>query len=342
MYIVTIDQDSPEYLEHFGVLGMHWGVRNSETQRKYNGGQEHSEARTDIAKPTNGHTYQGQFKPAMSKDQVKMLKRAAAGVAIGAGLAAGIAVGAKSGALKAVAKHGAKKLAASKPLQRKGMEFVSKVAKSKRVPTKVAMQAAWKNTKLKQSIRTQKIWEQGAKKEIAELKRKAASGDQRAKERLRYEQKKLLLDRARFRAGRRDILLRARIKKAGANSSTRNSKRFSNPIIKVANKAQGGKTQLKRKVDRISTQSRVAKAMQRLQQKPEKPVETAAERKLRLKMEKKARKRTNNRILVGATGAALLSAPVIEGREIDKRTMRRKNGRHASTKWMRNNERLGS
>lgn len=342
MYIVTIDRDSPEYLEHFGVLGMHWGVRNSETQRKYDGGQEHSEARTDIAKPTKGHTYQGQFKPSMSKDQTKMLKRAAAGVAIGAGLAAGIAVGTKSGALKAVAKHGAKKLAASKPLQRAGMEFVSKVAKSKRVPTKIAMQAAWKNTKLKESIRTQKLWEQDAKKRIAELKREAASGDQRAKQLLRYERRNLLLDRAYFRAGRRDILLRARIKKAGANSSTRNSKRFRNPINEIASKAQRKKSQFKRKVDRISTQSRVAKAMQKLQrQKPEKPVETAAERKLRLKMEKKARKRTSNRILVGATGAALLSAPAIEGREVDKRTLRRKNGRHASTKWMRNKERLG-
>lgn len=259
MYIVTIDQDSPEYLEHFGVLGMHWGVRNSETQRKYNGGQEHSEARTDIAKPTKGHTYQGQFKPSMSKDQVKMLKRAAAGVAIGAGLAAGVAVGAKSGALKAVAKHGAKKLADSRQLQQKGREFAKRV-----------------RTNASKSVKTVKSQE-GRN----ELKRKALSR-------------------------KTDISELAKRRKT-------------------------------------SVQSRIAKTLQRVQrQKTGKPMETAAERKYRLKMQKKARKRLNNRVALGATGAALLSAPIIEGRDVDKRIMRRKNGRHASTKWMRNKERLGS
>lgn len=254
MYIVTIDKDSPEYLEHFGVLGMHWGVRNAETQRKYNGGQEHSEARTDIAKPTEGHSYQGQFKPSLSKDQTKMLKRAAAGVAIGAGLAAGVAVGMKSGALKTVAKHGAKKLAESKHLQQKGQEFAKRV-----------------RTNAVKSVKTQE--------------------------------------------GRNELKRRALTKKTDISAFTKHKKNV--------------------------LQSRLVKALLK-KQKPEKPVETAAERKLRLKMEKRARKRTNNRILLGVTGAALLSAPVIEGHSVDSRELRRKNGRHASTKWIRNKERLGS
>lgn len=41
-YYVTFSDGSSAYLEHFGVKGMHWGVRNQETQMKYavgNGGQ---------------------------------------------------------------------------------------------------------------------------------------------------------------------------------------------------------------------------------------------------------------------------------------------------------------
>ena len=39
---VTFEDGSSAYLEHHGVMGMHWGVRNAETQAKYasgNGGQ---------------------------------------------------------------------------------------------------------------------------------------------------------------------------------------------------------------------------------------------------------------------------------------------------------------
>lgn len=36
--IVTFEDGSSAYLEHHGVKGMHWGVRNAETQAKYAGG----------------------------------------------------------------------------------------------------------------------------------------------------------------------------------------------------------------------------------------------------------------------------------------------------------------
>ena len=39
---VTFEDGSSAYLEHHGVMGMHWGVRNAQTQAKYasgNGGQ---------------------------------------------------------------------------------------------------------------------------------------------------------------------------------------------------------------------------------------------------------------------------------------------------------------
>ena len=36
---VTFEDGSSAYLEHFGVKGMHWGVRNAETQAKYAGGK---------------------------------------------------------------------------------------------------------------------------------------------------------------------------------------------------------------------------------------------------------------------------------------------------------------
>lgn len=38
-YILTFEDGSSAYLEHYGVQGMHWGVRNAETQAKYAGGK---------------------------------------------------------------------------------------------------------------------------------------------------------------------------------------------------------------------------------------------------------------------------------------------------------------
>lgn len=257
MYIVTLDQDSPEYLEHFGVLGMHWGVRNSETQRKYNGGQEHSEARTDIVKPTEGHSYQGQFKPSLSKDQTKMLKRAAAGVAIGAGLAAGVAVGMKSGALKTVAKHGARKLADTARLQARGKEF------AKRVRTQSG------RNEIKRAVAARKSdISSTAKRQVVNARRLASTTPQKAV-------------------------------------------------------AKAKSTRLK-----IWDSKRMA------------PVKKANERFNYYTKNPKGKKKTVNRLTIGATGAAFVSAPLIEGHEVDKRVLRRKNGRHASTKWMRNKERL--
>lgn len=37
-YIITFEDGSSAYLEHHGVMGMKWGVRNAETQAKYAGG----------------------------------------------------------------------------------------------------------------------------------------------------------------------------------------------------------------------------------------------------------------------------------------------------------------
>lgn len=37
-YRITFDDGSTAYLEHHGVMGMKWGVRNAETQAKYAGG----------------------------------------------------------------------------------------------------------------------------------------------------------------------------------------------------------------------------------------------------------------------------------------------------------------
>lgn len=264
MYVITLDPDSPEYLEHFGVLGMHWGVRNSETQRKYDGGQKHSEARTDIAKPTKGHAYKGEFKPTLSKDQTKMLKRAAAGVAIGAGLAAGVAVGAKSGALKAVAKHGVRKLADAKQLQQKGKEFAKRV-------------------------RTNAVKSFGT------------------------------------RDARDDFKRRAMAKKTDISKAVR---RKSGQLVR----SQPSKA-VRKRINATASKAWKSKAMA--------PLRRANERADYYLKDPTGRKKARNRLTVGATGAALVSAPVIEGRSVDKHELRRKNGRHASTKWIRNKERLG-
>ena len=269
MYIVTIDQDSPEYLEHFGVLGMHWGVRNSETQRKYNGGQEHNEARTDIVKPTKGHTYQGQFKPFVSKNQAKMLKRAAAGVAIGAGLAAGVAVGTKTGALKAVAKYGAKKLAGSKQLQQKGQEFAKRV-----------------RTNAIKSVKTQE-----------------------GRNKLRQNVKKRKADIS--KAGDRKTLpTRSAIKRAN-----------------VSGKVRAQAKRLKTKAWNSDRMRPIRNANDKFDYYTSNPV---------------GRKKASSRLTGATTVGAIVSAPLIEGYSMDKHELRRKNGRHASTKWMRNKERLGS
>lgn len=238
-YHVTFEDGSDGYLAHHGVLGMHWGIRNSETERKYASGQDHSEARTDIKSMTKGHAYQGRFKPSLSNDQVKMLKRAATGVAIGAGLAAGVVVGSKTGVLKTVAKHGAKKLANTRSLQNAGKNFVSKVRSSKKVT----------------------------------LSRKTALQRQ------------------------------------------------------LGNKHRAIKAAPKKAVTRI---------------KNSKPVVTARRLNKRFDYYTKdpvGKKKAANRLALGASGAALASVPFVEGRSIDKRELRRKNGRHASTKWMRNKER---
>lgn len=144
VYKLTFEDGSDGYLSHHGVLGMHWGIRNSETERKYSCGQDHSTARTDISRPTTGHKYEGKFKPTLSEKQVKMLKRAAAGVAIGAGLAAGIAVGRKAPAIKAAAKYGLQQLSDTKAVRAKGKAFVERTkasAKSKVKSTKAYKKA---------------------------------------------------------------------------------------------------------------------------------------------------------------------------------------------------------
>lgn len=38
-YAITFEDGSSAYLEHHGVKGMHWGVRNAETQARYAGGK---------------------------------------------------------------------------------------------------------------------------------------------------------------------------------------------------------------------------------------------------------------------------------------------------------------
>lgn len=37
--IITFDDGSTAYLEHHGVIGMHWGVHNAETKARYAGGK---------------------------------------------------------------------------------------------------------------------------------------------------------------------------------------------------------------------------------------------------------------------------------------------------------------
>lgn len=46
--LVTFEDGSSAYLEHHGVRGMHWGVRNAETQAKYAGGQGRAQRRSDL------------------------------------------------------------------------------------------------------------------------------------------------------------------------------------------------------------------------------------------------------------------------------------------------------
>lgn len=266
MYIVTLDTDSPEYLEHHGVLGMHWGIRNAETQRKYDGGQDHSEARTDIANPTKGNRYQGEFKPQLSEKQTKMLKRAAAGVAIGAGLAAGVAVGAKSGVLKSVAKNGARKLADTAQLQARGKEFAQRVRTA--------------------SSKTRSVQGRNELRRDAGLKAKQTSAS-------------------------------IRRKAYGARAMLRTTD--------ISGKIKQSTKQAKKRAWNSSVMAPVRRANAKFDYYTNNP---------------EGKKKARNRTVLGATGAAFLSAPVIEGRSVDSRELRRKNGRHASTKWMRNKERL--
>lgn len=49
-YKIIFTDDSTAYLTHHGVKGMHWGVRNAETLRKYAGGSGPKPTRRDVKK----------------------------------------------------------------------------------------------------------------------------------------------------------------------------------------------------------------------------------------------------------------------------------------------------
>ncbi len=119
-YLIQFEDGSDGYLSHHGVMGMHWGQRNAETQLKYqsgNGGQ---------VKPGSGGRSSSKRKTAQDSTNNGMIKAARYGAFGLAGMAYAHHADKKSGALDA----------RKKAKQQK---------KEKKQAEKAASKAAWKN-----------------------------------------------------------------------------------------------------------------------------------------------------------------------------------------------------
>lgn len=94
VYKITFTDDSTACLSHHGVKGMHWGVRNAETQAKYAGGKGGRNSKG--SSESSGSNRKG-----LTDGQKRALKTAAIGVGVAAAVGGGVYLARKKGLNKA-------------------------------------------------------------------------------------------------------------------------------------------------------------------------------------------------------------------------------------------------